>query len=44
MTDTEFMAWLEVMSSHENLAGLMGQVSLGHCIEDKVFLICISSQ
>lgn len=25
--DTEFMAWLEVMSSHENLAGLMGQVS-----------------
>lgn len=25
--DTEFMAWLETMSAHDNLAGLMGQVS-----------------
>lgn len=24
--DTEFMAWLQIMSAHDNLAPLMGQV------------------
>lgn len=37
--DTEFMLWLEIMSAHENLAGLMGQVGVACSCYQRV-LIC----